>query len=345
MTDPTIKYHNRQVAIWLFVCCALVFAIVVLGGVTRLTGSGLSMVDWRPVTGLLPPLGEAAWGEMFSAYQGSPEFQKINHAMSLAEFKSIFWFEYCHRLLGRTIGIVFLIPFLVFVWRGAIRAQDWVKYSLMFVLGGLQGVLGWYMVKSGLIDNPHVSQYRLTAHLLAAFAIYAYMLWVALSLLYRATDGRRHSWYPVTLLLTSIVSLTIVSGGFVAGLKAGLAYNTFPLMTGQWVPDGMYTVTPVWRNIFDNVLTVQFNHRLIALTTFFAVVGYWFFARRAADFPRRARQATHAIFCVGIIQVALGIATLLCHVPVALAATHQANALVLFTCTIYLSHALRGRAS
>ena len=170
-----IADNNRKVATWLLACCALVFIMVVLGGVTRLTGSGLSMVDWRPLLGALPPMSDEAWQKTFEMYQQTPEFAKVNIHMEVDDFKGIFWLEYLHRLLGRTIGIVFLIPFLVFAWRGYIRKQEWPKYSLMFVLGGMQGVLGWYMVKSGLVDNPHVSQYRLVAHLVAAFLIYANM--------------------------------------------------------------------------------------------------------------------------------------------------------------------------
>ncbi|MDH3441694.1 MAG: COX15/CtaA family protein, partial [Gammaproteobacteria bacterium] len=220
---------NRIVARWLLVCCALVFVMVVLGGVTRLTGSGLSMVDWRPVTGILPPLSDAAWQETFEMYQATPEFQKVNSDMDVNDFKGIFWLEYLHRLLGRTIGIVFLLPFLFYAWRGYIRRDEWPKYTAMFVLGGLQGVLGWYMVKSGLVDNPNVSQYRLTAHLVAAFMIYAYMFWVAMSLLYPSTSADRHPWYGKTLALTTLITITVISGGFVAGLKAGKIYNTFPM--------------------------------------------------------------------------------------------------------------------
>ena len=231
MTNSTdSQTGNRQVATWLLVCCALIFAMVVLGGITRLTGSGLSMVDWRPVTGLLPPLTDADWQTTFELYQQSPEYQKVNSHMDVADFKNIFWLEFLHRQLGRIIGLVFLLPFVVFCSKGYIARQEWPKYTLMFVLGGLQGVLGWYMVKSGLIDNPYVSQYRLTAHLVAAFLIYSYMFWVALSRLYPAAGTERHPWFGKTLALTVLILLTIVSGGFVAGLKAGKIYNTFPMM-------------------------------------------------------------------------------------------------------------------
>ena len=336
-----INKKNKRVAAWLLSCCFLVFAMVVLGGVTRLTGSGLSMVDWRPVMGVLPPMSDIDWSETFAQYRESPEFQKINFAMDVHGFKRIFWYEYLHRLFGRVIGIVFLIPFLYFLARGYIYRHEWPKYLLMFLLGGMQGVLGWYMVKSGLVDNPHVSQYRLTAHLIAAFLIYAYMFWVAMDLLYRSNDGHRHSWYIKTLGLTGLVTVTVLSGGFVAGLKAGLVYNTFPLMGEQLVPPGLFALEPVWRNVFENVVTVQFNHRLLAITTFVAIVVYWYFGRHQA-FPSRAKSGLEVLLLLAFVQVALGISTLVLHVPVTLAALHQATALLLFTAMIYLCHALHG---
>ena len=332
--------QNRAIASWLLICCALVFAMVVLGGVTRLTGSGLSMTDWKPITGILPPLSDAAWQQQFERYQQSPEFQTVNAHMDVNDFKGIFWLEYLHRLLGRTIGIVFLLPFLVFVARGSIRLADSGKYLLMFVLGGLQGLLGWYMVKSGLVDDPHVSQYRLTAHLALAFIVFGYMLWVALSLLRPASGTSTHSWFGRTAALTALVCVTIVSGGFVAGLKAGLIYNTFPKMGGDWLPAGLLALEPWWRNGFDNIVTVQFNHRLLALTTLTCVFVYWLRARYAG-FPRRSMRATHALLAIALLQVALGITTLLTRVPVALGATHQAVGMLLFTMALILLHSLR----
>jgi len=332
--------QNRQVAIWLFVCCGLVFAMVVLGGVTRLTGSGLSMVDWKPIMGWLPPLTDAEWQRTFEMYKLSPEFLKINSHMDVNAFKGIFWLEFLHRLLGRTIGIVFALPFIYFFARGYVVRQQWPKYLLMFVLGGLQGVLGWYMVKSGLIDNPHVSQYRLTAHLVAAILIYAYMLWVGLSLLHAKAAERHHAWYSKTVLLTALVALTIISGGFVAGLKAGEIYNTFPMMGSYWIPPGLLALDPVWRNLFDNLTTVQFDHRILAILTFVLVVTYWAKARKAG-FVGRSRPATNALLHVATLQVALGISTLLLSVPTVLAAAHQAVALLLLTVALYLTHSLR----
>lgn len=339
--NDDVDRQDRAVAFWLLICCGLVFAMVVLGGVTRLTGSGLSMVDWRPLMGVLPPLNDLQWQRVFELYQQSPEYQLVNSHMGVGEFKSIFWLEYLHRLLGRAIGLVFLVPFLVFVAKGYIRKQEWPKYLLMFILGGMQGLLGWYMVKSGLVNVPHVSQYRLTAHLVAAFLIYAYMFWVAMSLLFPASqNASKHDWYSRTLGLAVLVSVTIVSGGFVAGLKAGKIYNTFPMMGDYWLPPGMMALEPFWRNFFDNMATVQFDHRWLAITTFVIIIIYWFNARKA-DLPTRARPAVNALLHTAVLQVALGISTLLLAVPVILGAAHQGVALLLFTVALYLVHALR----
>jgi cytochrome c oxidase assembly protein subunit 15 len=210
----------------------------------------------------------------------------------------------------------------------------------MFVLGGLQGVLGWYMVKSGLSDNPHVSHYRLTAHLVAAFLIYAYMFWVALSLLYPRHDQSAHPWYSRTVALTALISVTIISGGLVAGLKAGKIYNTFPKMGDYWLPPGMLSLEPAWRNFLDNLATVQFDHRLLAVSTFIAILLYWLSIRRAA-LPARLGKAVNALLHTAVLQVALGISTLLLFVPTALAASHQAVGMLLFTIALYLCHGLR----
>ena len=332
--------QNRQVATWLFVCCGLVFAMVVLGGVTRLTGSGLSMVDWKPIMGWLPPLNDAEWQRVFDMYKLSPEFLKVNSHMDVNAFKGIFWLEFLHRLLGRTIGIVFAVPFIYFLAKGYVVRREWPKYLLMFVLGGLQGVLGWYMVKSGLIDNPHVSQYRLTAHLVAAILIYAYMFWVGLSLLHAKSDKQHHAWHGRTALLTALIVLTVISGGFVAGLKAGEIYNTFPMMGSYWIPPGLLALDPVWRNLFDNMTTVQFDHRILAISTFVLIAVFWAKARKA-DFAGRSRPAANALLLTATLQVILGISTLLLSVPTALAAAHQAVAVLLLTVALYLTHSLR----
>ncbi len=336
--------RDRPLGIWLLTCCALVFAMVVLGGVTRLTHSGLSMVEWDPIMGVVPPITEHDWQQTFLKYQQYPEYQQTNRGMRLEEFKFIFFLEYAHRMLGRIIALAFLVPFLVFLFLGRIRRALAPKLIAMFVLGAMQGVLGWYMVMSGLVDEPRVSQYRLTAHLVAAFAIYAYMFWVALDLLRphrpgpltdRATGVRRMAW-----LITAFIALTVVSGGFVAGTRAGFAFNTYPLMNGEWIPDSLYALTPVWVNFFENIATVQFNHRWLATALFVAVCVFWLWSRsRALHFG--ARLAVHALLAAAILQFGLGLATLLYVVPTALAAAHQGGALLLFTAALVVNHELR----
>jgi cytochrome c oxidase assembly protein subunit 15 len=335
-----IRSQNRAVATWLLICCGLVFTMVVLGGFTRLTGSGLSMVDWRPLMGWLPPMSDAEWQRVFDLYQQSPEFLKVNSHMDVHAFKGIFWLEFLHRLLGRTIGIVFLLPFIFFFAKGYIKAVEWPKYLLMFILGGMQGVLGWYMVKSGLVNMPHVSQYRLTAHLVAAFIIYAYMFWVAMSLLFPTDSSNRHPWFRISLALTGLTAVTIISGGFVAGLKAGKIYNTFPMMGDYWVPPGTMALEPFWRNFFDNMTTVQFDHRILAIVTLCAVIAFWFKAR-TVDLPTRSKPAVNALLHTAVLQVLLGITTLIMSVPVILGATHQGVAMLLFTVSLYILHSLR----
>lgn len=335
--------NHRQIGLWLLICCALIFSMVVLGGVTRLTGSGLSMVEWDPIMGIVPPLTETQWEDVYDKYKQSPEYQQVNLGMELAGFKRIFLYEYAHRVLGRLIGMVFFIPFVFFALARKISWPLMPKLVVMFVLGGLQGLLGWYMVKSGLVDNPHVSQYRLTAHLAAAVVIYAYMFWVALDLLdferQSRPGGRSSPLRPFAWVSAGLIFLTILSGGFVAGTKAGQAYNTFPLMNGKWIPDGLLALDPAYRNLFENITTVQFDHRLLATLALVGVVVFWWTAMRT-PMVQAARLAVHLLFAMALIQVALGISTLLLHVPVSLASAHQAGALVLLTLVLYALHAM-----
>lgn len=314
--------------------------MVVLGGVTRLTGSGLSMAEWRPIMGALPPLNDAEWQRVFEIYQQTPEFKHVNSDMDVEAFKGIFWLEYLHRLLGRILGFAFSLPLVYFVIRKYISLRELPWYLLMLALGGAQGLIGKVMVASGQLDAPHVSQYRLVAHLAAAFLVYALMLWRALTLLKPAGETRSHAWFGRTCALTALIAITIVSGGFVAGLKAGLLYNTFPKMGDTWIPPGLMALEPYWRNFTENVTTVQFDHRLLALTTFLVILVYWFRAR-PAGFPVTARKANNALLHTAVLQFVLGILTLLLAVPIILAAAHQATALLLLTVAIFLTHSLR----
>ena len=334
------RSRDRTVAYWLLICCALVFAMIVLGGVTRLTGSGLSMAEWRPIMGTLPPLTDAEWQRVFEIYQQTPEFQKVNSHMDVHDFKGIFWLEYLHRLLGRLLGLVFLLPLVYFVARKYISWGQLPWYVLMFALGGLQAVIGKIMVASGQVDAPQVSHYRLTAHLSAAFLVYALMFWRAQTLLHGVPRSAAHACYRSTLALTALIAITIVSGGFVAGLDAGLIYNTFPKMGDYWLPPGLLALEPAWRNIFDNLTTVQFDHRVLAITTFTLIIVYWL-RTRGARLSRQARIGATALLVVAALQVVLGILTVVMAVPTTLAVAHQGNALLLLTSALYLSHALR----
>jgi len=335
---------QKPIAIWLLICCALVFAMVVVGGVTRLTDSGLSIVEWKPIVGTIPPLSESDWEEIFEKYHKTPQYKKVNQGMSLDEFKDIFWWEYFHRLLGRIIGLVFFIPFLYFFVRKRIDRSLGLKLAGIFLLGGLQGVMGWYMVKSGLVDNPHVSQYRLTAHLSLAFVIYAAMFHVALGLLFPAgtlhQDNRLHSLHRFSQVLIGLIFLMVLSGGFVAGIRAGLAYNTFPLMNGHFIPPEIFMMEPWYRNFFDNMATVQFDHRMIAWILAILVPIFWFKSQQLA-LPNSTHLACNLLLFMLIVQISLGIATLLMLVPLPLAAAHQAGAMILFTTALWVNHKLR----
>ncbi len=345
------RNSRLPIAAWLFLCCFLVFATLVVGGVTRLTHSGLSIVEWQPLVGTVPPITQADWQDVFGKYQQTPEYQKVNHKMSLEEFKPIFWWEYAHRVLGRGIGMVFLLPFLYFLARRRIDPELAPKLAGIFVLGALQGAMGWYMVKSGLVDDPRVSQYRLTAHLGLAFVIFAAMFWVALGVLGERESSqsqrgheRLRSLRRLAAWLALLVFVMVLSGGFVAGLHAGLAYNSFPLMHGDFVPPDMFALAPWFSNFFDNPSAAQFDHRLMAWLLILLVPYFWWQSRRTA-LSNEVRWASHLLLLVFALQIALGIATLLLAVPVVLAALHQAGAMVLFATLLWLNHELRLRSS
>jgi cytochrome c oxidase assembly protein subunit 15 len=333
----------RAVAAWLFACCALVFAMVVVGGVTRLTHSGLSIVEWQPIVGTLPPLTDAQWQQAFAKYRLTPEYRLVNHAMDVAAFKGIFWWEYFHRLLGRLIGVAFLVPLAWFALRRRLPAGLAPKLAAIFVLGGLQGAMGWYMVQSGLVDDPRVSHFRLTAHLGLALAIFAAMFWIGLGLLRReaATDGRLTGLRRAGAALAALVFVMALTGGLVAGIRAGFAYNTFPSMNGYLVPPEILMLEPWYRNFFYNMATVQFDHRLVAWALALVVPIFWWRVRHNDAATRAVRAGADLLLAMLAVQVALGIATLLMRVPVPLAAAHQAGAVLLFAAALNVAHALR----
>ena len=335
--------EQRAILRWLQLCLLLVFAMVLLGGATRLTGSGLSMVTWHP-TGMLPPLDSDEWQAEFELYQQFPEYQLVNLHMTLDDFKRIFWFEYSHRMLGRLIGLVVVLPFAWFWLRGQLSAQLKPRLAIMLVLGGLQGLLGWYMVKSGLVDNPQVSHYRLTAHLLSAILIYGFILWTIFNLAdardyRRLADSTAAGWRNGSLGLLALVLLTIASGGFVAGLDAGLIYNSFPLMGGELVPQGIDALTPWYLNPLENRVTIQFNHRWLATLTGLLLLA-WYWRGRSRFDDELIGRSFKLIGMMAIIQLILGISTLLLQVPVSLGVLHQAGALLLFSAVLFNAHAL-----
>lgn len=336
---------RRQIATWLFICCAMVFSILVVGGVTRLTHSGLSIVEWQPIVGTIPPLNAQEWQETFEKYKKTPEYQQVNHQMTVDEFKGIFWWEYWHRVLGRLIGLAFFVPFAYFWLRRKLEPALVPKLLGIFVLGGLQGAMGWYMVKSGLIDDPRVSQYRLTAHLSLAFLIFISMFWVALGLVAErargAADAALRRLQRVGFWLAVLVAYMVVTGGFVAGIRAGKAYNTFPLMNGHVVPPEIFMIDPWYLNFFNNMATTQFDHRLGAWLLAFSVPWLWLKLRAAPPVSARARAAATLLLVVLAAQITLGIATLLLAVPVALGAAHQGGAMVVFAVLLWLNHELR----
>jgi cytochrome c oxidase assembly protein subunit 15 len=322
---------RRAIAIWLFICAALIFAMVVIGGITRLTESGLSITEWKPITGAVPPFTDEAWEAEFAKYREIPEYRERNLGMTLADYKTIYWWEYIHRLWGRLLGVAFLLPFVWFLARGQIRGSLAWKLGGVFLLGAAQGALGWYMVTSGLVDRISVSPYRLTAHLMLALLIYAAVLAIALDLIRPHTgriDGR-------ALGLAGLVLLTMMSGGFVAGHDAGMIYNTFPLMDGQLTPPGYLDLDPWWRNLFENPAAVQFNHRCLGMATALLSFLYW---RAARD---DSTGAAYAVLIVALLQATLGVMTLLLEVPLVLAACHQGGAVLLLTAAIIAAQ--RGR--
>ncbi len=315
------------------------FATVLLGGAVRLTGSGLSMVDWQPLRGVIPPLDADGWRQAFDNYRQFPEFNLVNPDMTLAEFRFIFWMEYAHRLLGRLIGAAFLLPFLFFLAAGRVPRAAVGRLWALFFLGGMQGLLGWHMVKSGLADDPHVSHYRLALHFMLAVVIYAYLLRVLVGISRRPQSPERAA-HDTPLRLTGGIALALIlmmmaSGALVAGTHAGHVYNTWPLMGGRWLPPQLLAMQPGWLNAFENLVAIQFIHRWLALAVLVAVIA---FALRLI----RARAATgnnraligYLLAALAVAQVALGIATLVLRVPPALASAHQAGAMLLLTVAV-----------
>jgi len=334
--------QKKQVIAWLGMIIFLIFAMVIVGGITRLTHSGLSIVEWKPLMGAIPPISEEAWNETFDKYKQSPEYE-LNKSMTLSEFKFIFYWEYFHRLLGRLIGVIFLIPFLYFYIKKYFDRKLVLRLAIGFALGGLQGFMGWFMVKSGLVDNPHVSHYRLAAHLAIAFGIAAYLFWVALDI---ANAGKKpqvpHKRFGFSVLITAGIFLQIIFGAFTAGKKAGFGYNTFPKMDDMWIPDEVFLIEPWWLNFFETHAAIQFMHRLIAWILVFGVPVILIIIRKELTTKILTFSMNLLLIALGI-QFLLGVLTILLIVSyeVSIPTIHQAGAFILFLISIYFNYSLR----
>jgi cytochrome c oxidase assembly protein subunit 15 len=332
--------HRKWVRAWLIFVAILVFAMIVVGGATRLTDSGLSITEWQPILGAIPPLSHADWEEVFAKYRQIPEYHIVNDGMTLEQFQFIFWWEWSHRFLGRFIGVAVALPLVGFWLAGWLRREDKPRLIGLLALGGLQGAIGWYMVKSGLVDRVDVSQYRLALHLSTAFLIFAALVWLIAELRpnrdTRPAAASDRDW-RLSLVLAVAVFVQVVLGAFVAGTKSGLVYNTWPLMDGEVVPTGIGMMSPWWMNIFENHATIQFNHRMVAYLV--AALALWQVVRIVRQ--RREGQVRRSAIALGhavLAQIALGIWTLLEGVPIALGLVHQAGAAVVFACAIWHLH-------
>jgi len=331
MTAVTSHRDDLIIGRWLAICAATIFGMILLGGVTRLTESGLSMVDWRPIMGVVPPLSTADWVYLFDQYKLFPEYRLVNQGMSLEEFKQIFWFEYLHRMLGRLIGIMFFIPLMIFLWLGKVRSS--LKPHLLFLLflGGCQGFMGWYMVKSGLVDRPDVSQYRLTAHLGLAVAIYAYIVWLTIGLFSPNRSLRKESGLGI-FAVVALVYVMILSGGFVAGTNAGLSFPTWPLMGDSFIPPALYAQGFI--SSFEQVTTIHFNHRMLAYFTGAVLIALAIRALTTSS-DHLVKLASIAMLLAVSLQIILGISTVLSQVHIPIAAGHQSGAIILLTAVIF----------
>jgi len=339
---------RRAVGIWLLAVAALIVGMLAVGGLTRLTGSGLSITEWDPIMGALPPMSDAAWQDAFAKYQQIPQYRLENHGMSLEDFQAIFWWEWTHRLLGRLIGFAFFVPFVWFAWTGAITRKAWPRMVLLFALGGLQGFVGWWMVESGLEARVSVSQYRLAIHLGVAVILLGAILWTALEYLrlapppgaLRAPASPSRGEAKLALGFVALVYIQMLLGALVAGLHAGLIYNTWPSMDGHMLPEHPFFASPWWINFFENPGLAQFDHRVVAYLVAAGAYALWW-AGKHAGLTGFAKRSSDAVLTIALFQIALGVATLLWHVPIALAALHQVVAALLFCVALWHVYELR----
>jgi len=340
---PSLR-DRRPVALWLFGVTVMLWVMIVLGGATRSWGSGLSIMEWAPISGILPPLSHAEWERLFALYRQIPQYKLINDGFGLAGFQHIFWLEWTHRLWGRLVGVAVAVPLFIFWRRGLIDRRLGRRLVWLFCLGAVQGAVGWFMVASGFMaDSTAVSAYRLVVHLALALVLFGAMLWTALSVETRVPavlPGWRRM-RSALIAATIVLSLTILAGGFVAGTKAGFTYNTFPLMDGHLIPDGYADMHPLWRNWFENLAAVQFDHRLLATASLLAFTLIGLTGMETAPTPR-LRRCFMALFVAVLVQYALGMTTLVLVVPPALGTLHQGVAMILLACALATLHGLRG---
>jgi len=329
-----MKREHIPVIVWLCLGCLLIFTMVIVGGITRLTGSGLSMVDWNLFMGAIPPLNHQQWLEAFEQYKQFPEFQQKNYMFSLAEFKNIFFWEYIHRLLGRFIGLVFIIPFIYFLIKKTLSKKLILQCTLLLFMGGTQGFIGWWMVKSGLVNNPDVSHFRLATHLITAFLTFAYTLWIMLSLVYPQKNYSNKRLHALSLMLLIIIIIQIVYGAFVAGLDAGKVYNTWPKMNERWIAEAVYAMSPLWENFVNGLAGVQFIHRELAYLILGLII-YIFFKAKSLQLIKIEQQAVNLLLITVCLQVILGITTLIMGVPIWLGVAHQIGAFLLLGASVF----------
>ena len=332
--DAMPARHVRALRLWLGVLALLIVAMILIGGATRLTDSGLSITEWQPILGAVPPLSEADWQEAFAAYQKIPEYTELKHGMSLDEFKTIYWWEWAHRFLGRLIGAAFFVPFVVFWIAGYIPRALLPRLIVLFLLGGFQGAVGWYMVKSGLVERTDVSQYRLAAHFGIALVILGYTLWLLFGLGERPTRANARSVAWVASVVLALIFVQMLAGALVAGLDAGMGFNTWPLINGAFVPSGLGEASPVYLNLFENPLTVQFDHRMLGYAVVVAALGQviWLAVKGA---PQALIGSALVLALFAVLQATLGVWTLLLAVPITLGLAHQAGAIAVFAAALY----------
>ena len=331
---------NKSIIVWLLSGCLLIFLMVIIGGITRLTNSGLSMVDWKLIMGSIPPIGEEAWQKTFEQYQQFPEYQMVNNHFTLSEFKSIFFWEYFHRLLGRLIGLVFMVPFIYFLVKKKLSKKLTLQCIIILGMGALQGTIGWWMVKSGLVKDPDVSHFRLAIHLITAFITFAYTFWVALNLIYPENKSEFTGVRKVGFLLCGVTILQIVYGAFVAGLNAGFVMNTWPKMGTQWFDDSAFAMQPLWLNFIEGIGGVQFVHRYLAYAVVGLVVYLWLKTRKLDLNDLQAKGVKMLLFVV-LFQFTLGVFTLILAVTIWLGVAHQLGAFLLLTAVVFVMNTFK----